>query len=360
MNARFRSLLFVLIGFSFLLGSCGDSTGPGVAEEEEEIRDFAASTPVGALAGFLGLDVNAGSASAAAIDMFLKIPDIPGESEDADHEDEIDVERFSWGASLEVGRDEDGSRTGLSRLGDIVIRKKVDRASHELTHVVQQNAVLPEVVLSIRADGAAGEAKYFEVTLTDARVVSQSTGTAGDVPTEEIAFSFQEVTWTLPGLMPVEGTVGTVTPVDAIVEFLDLDVNGPEPTAALVDFYLEIPTIPGESEEAGHEDEIEIHGVEWGTVLDLDAVAKTARVRGIELSSLKAGDTSTAAIEDAASRGEIFSEMVLSLRGGGPSAAPDYLRITLEDVIISSVSQGGTPGAAPMEQLTLNYERVRW
>lgn len=360
MNARFRSPLFALIGFSFLFGACSDSTGVGQEEEEQETLDFAAVTPVGSLAGFLGLDVNAGSASTAAVDVFLKIPDIPGESEHSDHEDEIDVVGFSWGTSVAVSRDDAGNGSGVSRLDDIVLLKKADRASHELTHVVQQNAVLPEVVLSIRADGAAGEAKYFTLTLTDARIVSLVADADGDAPTEEVTFTYQKVTWTLHGLVPVGGTLRTVTPVDAIVDFLDLDINGQGPTAAATKFYLKLDNIDGESKAVGHEDEIELHGVQWGTVIDVDAAAKTAWARGLELSTIKAGDTSSAAIEEAVRTGEIFPEAVLSLRGGGASAAPDLLRITLEDVVISSVSQAGTPGAAPMEQLSMNYERVQW
>jgi type VI secretion system secreted protein Hcp len=356
MHAILRSPPFALIGLSFLLAACSDSTGV----VEEETLDFAAATPVGSLAGFLGLDVNARSASPAAVDVFLKIPDIPGESEDADHRDEIDIESFSWGTSVSVGRDDSGNTTGLSRLGEIVVRKNEDAASHELTHVVQQNAVLPEVVLSVRAAGGAGEAKYFRMTLTDARVVSISPGAAGDVPTEEVTFTFQRVTWTLPGRAPVAGTVRAVTPVDGIVEFLDLDIHAEQPTAAASNFYLKLDNIDGESRAEGHEGEIELHGIEWGTMLDVDAAGQTARVQAIEIGALKAGDTSSAAIAEAVRTGEVFPEGVLSLRGGGTSAAPDYFRVTLEDVIISSVSPAGTPGAAPTEQLTLNYERVQW
>ncbi len=43
-----------------------------------------------------------------AVDMFLKITDVKGESKDKSHPGEVEIESFSWGATSSVRR-----RTGL-------------------------------------------------------------------------------------------------------------------------------------------------------------------------------------------------------------------------------------------------------
>ncbi len=55
---------------------------------------------------------------AMAVDMFLKITDVKGESKDKSHPGEIEIESFSWGATqlgALLARDRCRCRQGLDR-----------------------------------------------------------------------------------------------------------------------------------------------------------------------------------------------------------------------------------------------------
>jgi hypothetical protein len=67
-----------------------------------------------------------------AVDMFLKLAGIAGESDDARHkdEDEIDVLAWSWGVSeAHEGQTGAGASAGKPNLQDLAIKKLVDLAS---------------------------------------------------------------------------------------------------------------------------------------------------------------------------------------------------------------------------------------
>ncbi len=133
-----------------------------------------------------------GSASAmAAIDMFLKVGDIRGESTDARHKDEIDVLSWSWGES-----------NGTVRIGpvalpktciqDMQVTKVVDRATPELITKVITGAHMQDAVLSmVRADDQKASG-FLVITMQDVTVTSYSTGgTSGqDNLTEKFTLHF--------------------------------------------------------------------------------------------------------------------------------------------------------------------------
>ena len=74
-----------------------------------------------------------------AVDMFLKIDDIKGESTDATHKDEIEVLSWSWGMS-QSGSTHSGTGSGSGKVNvqDISITKYVDKSTPE-----PDEAVLP-------------------------------------------------------------------------------------------------------------------------------------------------------------------------------------------------------------------------
>src|SRR6516162_5553151 len=65
-----------------------------------------------------------------AVDMFLKLAGIAGESDDARHKGEIDVLAWSWGVSeAHEGQAGAGSGAGKPNFQDLAIKKLVDLAS---------------------------------------------------------------------------------------------------------------------------------------------------------------------------------------------------------------------------------------
>ena len=86
-----------------------------------------------------------------AVDMFLKIPGIDGESADQSHRGEIDILSWSWGMS-QSGTTHLGSGGGSGKVSvqDITLTKYVDAASPALLLGCCKGTHLDEAVLDSR------------------------------------------------------------------------------------------------------------------------------------------------------------------------------------------------------------------
>lgn len=134
-----------------------------------------------------------------AVDMFLKIDGIPGESQDAKHKDEINVLSFHWGVT-QTARSK-ARASARASVQDFSIVKFVDKASPLLMMAACQGDHLPDVIFSV---DRAGEVplNFLKVTFTDVLVSSYrpggSSGGQSDIPLEEVSFNFSkiEVTYT--------------------------------------------------------------------------------------------------------------------------------------------------------------------
>ena len=135
--------------------------------------------------------------SMAAIDMFLKIDNVQGESLDDKHRGEIDVISWSWGESKATaprrdGRDgKDGRDVPLSCITDLTVTKYVDLATPQLITSGVTNEVFDNAYLTVRKPGK-GFADFFKVHMTNVTISSYQTGaTAGeDRLTETITLHF--------------------------------------------------------------------------------------------------------------------------------------------------------------------------
>ena len=143
------------------------------------------------------------NATIAAVDMFLDIPEAPGESQDNDHAGEIDVLAWSWGAAINF----DGKKGGCG-IQDLGVTKWVDSASPALLMAQVQGTVFPLVTLVVRRAGAE-PLEYITLEFTNVRVSSLSTGGSGgeDRLTENISLNFQSGTFTYVPQNP-DGTGG--------------------------------------------------------------------------------------------------------------------------------------------------------
>ena len=128
-----------------------------------------------------------------AVDMFLKLKDIKGESKDGKgHKDEIDI--FSWNFGVQQQGSfgmAGGGGAGKVQVQDIHIMKKVDKATSKLFLCCCKGDHIPEGTLTIRKAG--GEAlEYLKIDIYDIIVSSvQTQGAAGgDEVTESITINF--------------------------------------------------------------------------------------------------------------------------------------------------------------------------
>ncbi len=129
-----------------------------------------------------------------AVDMFLKIGDLKGESKDSKHKDEIDVLAWSWGMS-QSGTTHAGGGGGSGKVNvqDLSITKYVDSSSNALIMSACKGTHHKEATLVVRKAGDK-PLEYITIKMKEVIVTSVSTGGSGgeDRLTENISLNFAE------------------------------------------------------------------------------------------------------------------------------------------------------------------------
>ncbi|HLD67348.1 MAG TPA: type VI secretion system tube protein Hcp [Pseudomonas sp.] len=131
-----------------------------------------------------------------AVDMFIKIGDIKGESKDKAHVDEIDVLSWNWGMSqsgnMHLGT---GGGSGKVNIQDLTIVKYLDKSSPNLMMACSSGKHYPEAKLTVRKAGGDNQVEYLIITLKEVLISSVSTGGNGgdDRLTETVSLNFAQV-----------------------------------------------------------------------------------------------------------------------------------------------------------------------
>jgi len=126
-----------------------------------------------------------------AVDAFLKLEGVKGESVDKAHKEEIDVLSWGWGMNqLGTAHRGTGGGAGKVAVNDLTITKYVDRSTPTLIQACCTGEHYPTATLSFRKAG--GEPlDYFIIKLEDVIVSSVNTGgSGGDLIMETITFNF--------------------------------------------------------------------------------------------------------------------------------------------------------------------------
>ena len=127
-----------------------------------------------------------------AVDMFIKIGDIKGESKDGTHKESIDVLAWSWGLS-QSGSFSQGSGGGAGKVNvqDISLTKYVDASSTALMLAACKGTHIKQALLTVRKAGDS-PLEYLKITLDGVLVSSLSTGGSGgeDRLTENVSLNF--------------------------------------------------------------------------------------------------------------------------------------------------------------------------
>ena len=133
-----------------------------------------------------------------AANYLLKVQDIDGESQIKGHENEIELQSFSWGGTqLGTWHEGGGGGGGKANVGDMSFAKLMDKASATLFQRCLIGKHIPEAKLfCLRVSGDA-PIVYLEITMKKVIVssVSWSGGGSSELPTEMIGFNFAQVEW---------------------------------------------------------------------------------------------------------------------------------------------------------------------
>ena len=130
-----------------------------------------------------------------AVDQFIKIEGVDGESKDHKHAGEIDVLAWSWGMSqsgtTHMGG---GSGAGKVNVNDVSFTKYIDKSTHALMLSCCNGKHHGEALLTVRKAGE-NPVEYLKITMTDLIITSVSTGGSGgeDRLTENVTLNFAKV-----------------------------------------------------------------------------------------------------------------------------------------------------------------------
>ncbi len=131
----------------------------------------------------------------AAVDYFLKLDGIDGESTDDKHKGEIDVESWSWGET-NSGTHAGGGGGGAGKVSmqDFHFVMKVNKASPKLALNCATGEHIKKAVLTCRKAGGEQQ-EYLLVTMSDLLVSSYQTGgSSGSViPVDQISLNFSKI-----------------------------------------------------------------------------------------------------------------------------------------------------------------------
>jgi len=127
-----------------------------------------------------------------AVDMFLKLNGVAGESKDKVHTKEIDLLSWSWGMSnsgtAHVGG---GAGSGKVNVQDVTIAKYVDSSSPKLMLACCNGTHYASALLTVRKAGGT-PVEYIKVTMETVMVTGISTGgsMSEDRLTENVILNF--------------------------------------------------------------------------------------------------------------------------------------------------------------------------
>ena len=128
--------------------------------------------------------------------------------------------------------------------------------------------------------------------------------------------------------------------------------------------FLKLGDIKGESTDKVHAGEIDILSWSWG----MNNVGTTTTTGGggagkvsmQDLSLTKYADLATTQIMLHVANGKHIPTAILTLTTAGADGGQEYYKITLTDVIVTSVSTGGSQSDSRLfESLTLNFKTVK-
>jgi type VI secretion system secreted protein Hcp len=128
-----------------------------------------------------------------AVDFFLSLDGIKGESQDHKHKGEIQIDSFSFGMNQTGGMSSGGGGgTGKVSVHDISVTKHVDTATAPLMYHCASGKHIPTGLITVRKAGDK-PLEYLKIKLVDILISGvQEAGHGSDLLTENITLNFSK------------------------------------------------------------------------------------------------------------------------------------------------------------------------
>ena len=131
-----------------------------------------------------------------AVDTYLKIATVDGESKAKGFEKNIEVLAWSWGGSQSgtFHKGSGGAGAGKANINDLTVTKYMDTASTVLFKSLCEGKHFADAKLVSRKAGGASPVDFLEIKLTNVMVTNVSVGgSQGDeLPHENITLNFEK------------------------------------------------------------------------------------------------------------------------------------------------------------------------
>ena len=133
---------------------------------------------------------------------------------------------------------------------------------------------------------------------------------------------------------------------------------------SVVDYFLKIEGIDGESQADKHKNEIEIESWSWGETnsgsASLGSGMGAGKVSMQDFHFVMKANKASPKLLEACATGKHIKETTLTCRKAGETPQ-EYLKIKFTDVLISSYQTGGSSGdIVPIDQISLNFAKIEY
>ena len=133
-----------------------------------------------------------------AVDIYLKLDGIPGESHDSKHKDWIQILSFSHSLSQAGSMFSGGgqSTSGRVDMADVSVMKRVDKSTPKLNWTLASGAHVKSAIIefcqSTKDKHVFMKYSFEDVTLSS---LQPSAASGGDFPLENLGFRFSKIEW---------------------------------------------------------------------------------------------------------------------------------------------------------------------
>lgn len=126
-----------------------------------------------------------------AVDMYMRIDGVSGESKDSNHKGWSNVQSYSWGA-VQPGNMASGSGGGIGKasFNDLSVVAIIDKAAPAILKYCANGKHLPTVEISVCKAGGT-QIEYLRITLNEVLVTSVNQGAAKDSDAVLVTYAFQ-------------------------------------------------------------------------------------------------------------------------------------------------------------------------
>ena len=132
-----------------------------------------------------------------------------------------------------------------------------------------------------------------------------------------------------------------------------------------VDMFIKIKGIDGEARDHAHEKSIDVLAWSWGMsqsgTMHSGGGGGSGKVSVQDMSITKWVDKASPNLIKYCCNGKQVDDAVLTVRKAGGASEVEYIKITMEKVLVTSVSTGGSGGEDQLtENCTLNFGIVKF